>query len=498
LDKKGAKILTIESDINFKSEKSEKNEYLLQVKQLKTYFYTEEGIVKAVDGVSFEIKPDEIMGLVGETGCGKSVTALSILKLIRHPGKIIGGEIIFNGEDLVKKTEEDIRHYRGNTITMIFQDPMNSLNPVLKVGDQIAEVFLLHQEDEIREELGLKAIDDWKKEIKQLNKKKKKILRHTSEKESVEDNNSEIETIDKTIEEINKKIEDHKKELKEQNEKRKEELQQLKEKIKKLKKEQQKIKGNHDKRNDQARIKDEIVSLSKKVDALAFFVNPNKKKVSLRKSAEILNKIGIPDSYALLKRYPHELSGGMRQRVMIAMGLACNSKLLICDEPTTALDVTIQAQILQLIKNLKNKFHNSVLFITHDLGVIHELCDKVAVMYAGNIVEYGSVHDIFENPQHPYTVGLLGAIPRVKKGFRHKELSIIPGLVPNLILPLPGCRFHPRCEHAMKICQNKRPQLIEQENGVKVACFLYDKDSKKEFPSYYTKLDAKDKRRFEA
>jgi oligopeptide/dipeptide ABC transporter ATP-binding protein len=210
--------------------------------------------------------------------------------------------------------------------------------------------------------------------------------------------------------------------------------------------------------------------------------------IALEESAKIIKSVGIADSRRMLDRYPHELSGGMRQRIMISMGLACQSKLLICDEPTTALDVTIQAQILELIRDLKKRLHNSVLFITHNLGVIYELCDKVAVMYAGNIVEYGDKYTLFENPMHPYTHGLLGAIPRVKPEDRHKKLSIIPGMVPNLIFPLPGCRFHPRCDHAMQICRNIRPQLMEQESGNSVACWLYEEDKSKYESGYFDKL----------
>ncbi|MBN2155341.1 MAG: ATP-binding cassette domain-containing protein [Candidatus Lokiarchaeota archaeon] len=210
--------------------------------------------------------------------------------------------------------------------------------------------------------------------------------------------------------------------------------------------------------------------------------------IALEESSKIVKAVGIADSRRILDRYPHELSGGMRQRIMISMGLACQSKLLICDEPTTALDVTIQAQILELIRGLKKRLHNSVLFITHNLGVIYELCDKVAVMYAGNIVEYGEKQSLFDNPMHPYTHGLLGAIPRVKPRDRHQKLAIIPGMVPNLIFPLPGCRFHPRCEHAMEICRKIRPELIKQPNGNSVACWLFEKDQDKYEPGSFKKL----------
>ncbi|TFG18675.1 MAG: ATP-binding cassette domain-containing protein, partial [Promethearchaeota archaeon] len=210
--------------------------------------------------------------------------------------------------------------------------------------------------------------------------------------------------------------------------------------------------------------------------------------IALEESAKIIKSVGIADSRRIIDRYPHELSGGMRQRIMISMGLACQSKLLICDEPTTALDVTIQAQILELIRELKARLGNSVLFITHNLGVIYELCDKVAVMYAGNIVEFGDKFVVFDDPLHPYTHGLLGAIPRIKPEDRHKKLSIIPGMVPNLIFPLPGCKFNPRCSHAMNICRQIRPQLVEQENGNSVACWLFEKNHAKYQPGSFDKI----------
>lgn len=385
---------------------------LLKVQDLHTYFFTEEGVVKAVDGVSFTINKNEILGLVGETGCGKSVTALSLLRLVRSPGKIMSGSIVFEGKNLVELPEHEMLKYRGNTITMIFQDPMNSLNPVLKVGDQLAEVYLLHQKEYLEEELAKARQENsiLKEKLKQM----KADLKNASEEGA--------ETLKVQINALKRKV------------------------------------------------KRRIVL----------------KDIAYRESSQLLDRIGLPNADSLINRYPHELSGGMRQRIMIAMGLACNSKLLICDEPTTALDVTIQAQILDMIRELKKRLHNSVLFITHSLGVIFELCDRVAVMYSGNIVEYGTVEDIFENPKHPYTQGLLSAIPKVTPESRKEKLAIIKGMVPNLIYPPSGCRFHPRCEHAMKICQKIRPQLIEMENKVQVACHLFDKD--KSDPELYRKL----------
>ncbi len=318
---------------------------ILRVENLTTYFYTEEGVVKALEGVSFSIKRGEIMGLVGETGCGKSVTARSIIRLIPSPpGKIIGGKIIFEGRDLLKLSEEEMRKLRGKEIAMIFQDPMSSLNPVLRVGFQVLEVILTHTKVSIQEGI--------------------------------------------------------------------------------------------------ARVK------------------------------EMFKKVNIPDPDQAIERYPHQFSGGMRQRVMTAMALSLSPKLLIADEPTTALDVSIQAQILSLIKELQKEFSTSVLLISHDLGVIATMAQKVGVMYAGSIVEYGNIESIFNNPLHPYTRGLLGAIPRLDED--RKWLDVIPGSVPNLIYPPSGCRFHPRCSLAKDICKKVKPKPIEVERGHTVACHEYD------------------------
>ena len=316
---------------------------LLEVRNLKTQFFTDDGIVKAVDDVSFSIGNEETFGLVGESGCGKSVTALSIIQLISWPpGKIVGGEILLEDEDLLEKTEEEMQKIRGCKISMIFQEPMTSLDPVFTVGNEIMEVIQLHQGLE-KEEAQKKAID-------------------------------------------------------------------------------------------------------------------------------MLKIVGIPDPERRIKEYPHQLSGGMRQRVMIAMALSCNPKLLIADEPTTALDVTIQAQILRLMDQLKEDFQASVLLITHDLGVIAQQCENVAVMYAGEIVEYGSVETIFESPLHPYTVGLNSAIPRLDVDT--ERLEIIEGTVPDLIEIPSGCRFHPRCKYVMDICRRERPVLEEHENHHLSRCWL--------------------------
>ncbi|MFX1489600.1 MAG: ABC transporter ATP-binding protein [Promethearchaeota archaeon] len=335
----------------------EERAMIMDVKDLTTYFYTEEGVVRAVEGISFEIYKGEILGLVGETGCGKSVTALSLLKLIRHPGKIEKGKVDFGGINLLEKSQTEILPYRGKDITMIFQDPLNSLNPVFKVGNQISEVFLLHK----RKELLVEALKSKERSIYS-------IAREWSE--------------------------------------------------------------------------------------------------------QLLKDLNIPAPELIFDRYPHELSGGMRQRIQIAMALVCRPKLLIADEPTTALDVTVQNQILKLMKDLKEEYDTSILFITHDLGIISKMCDRVAVMYSGYIIEYGKITTLFSKPFHPYTRGLISSVPVVGK--KRKRLEIIPGMVPNLIYPPSGCRFHPRCEYCFEPCSSIVPKPIEVESNYFVSCHLYD------------------------
>jgi len=316
---------------------------LLAVENLKTQFFTYGGVVEALDDVSFNIIEGEVFGLVGESGCGKSVTASSILGLVQKPGKVISGRVLLDGDDLLQKSAQEMNQIRGSRISIIFQDPTSSLNPVFRIGYQVAEPYIYHQ--------------------------------------------------------------------------------------------------------------------------------GKPRKVAARDALKILSQTGLPDPADKARNYPHELSGGMRQRAMIAMALTCEPDLLIADEPTTNLDVTIERQILNLVKDLQEEFGTSVLWITHDLGVIAQICDRVAVMYAGNIVEQASVRVVFHSPKHPYTQKLLRAIPAVDSS--GENLEEIPGSVPRLINPPSGCRFHPRCDHAMSVCSGKKP--IEREVGLghTVACHLF-------------------------
>jgi peptide/nickel transport system ATP-binding protein len=370
------------------------SQILLTVQNLKTYFYTYAGIVKALDGIYFEIRKGETVGLVGETGCGKSVTSLAIMRLVPDPpGRIVGGVISFKGEDLLKKSEEEMRKIRGSRIAMVFQDPMTFINPVISIGDQIGEVIELHQ-DLASESLRL-------------------------------------------------------------------ELEDLKLKL-----------SGIDKDSDEARrIKSQMDRLEQIKDAPPKISRRRAKEVALKRTIDVLNLVRMPYPEKIVKQYPHELSGGMRQRAMIAMALSCNPDLLIADEATTSLDVTIQAQILNLLNDLKKTLGSSILIITHDLGIVAEMCDRVIVMYAGVIVEEASTRELFKNPLHPYTMGLLKAIPKLDEDV--SKLEIIPGSVPNLIDPPSGCRFHPRCKFGMIMCKDERPPMIEVNPGHKVACYIY-------------------------
>ena len=324
-----------------------RDERILDVRGLKTYFYTEDGVVKAVDGVDLHVCRGEVLGLVGESGCGKSVTSFSIMRLVGMPGKVVEGEILFDGRNILELPEPEMTHIRGNRISMIFQQPTSCLNPVFKAGDQISEVLDIHQS------LG--------------------------------------------------------------------------------------------------------------------------KEKGWGRAIQLLKMVGIPEAEKRAESYPHELSGGMAQRVMIAMALACVPELLIADEPTTALDVTIQAQILDLMRDLRTKMDTAIILITHDLGIVAEMCERVAVMYAGRIVEESDVETIFAEPKHPYTVGLIGSVPVL--GLVKDQLDVIPGSVPNLINLPPGCQFAPRCrarvEYHLDICTKEEPQLKPIAPSHTVRCWRY-------------------------
>ena len=322
------------------------NDSIFQIRGLKTQFFTSKGIVPAVDGVDITVKKGEAVGLVGESGCGKSMTAMSTMQLLQYPGRVVAGEILLDGENLLEKTKKEMDEIRGNRITMIFQEPMTSLNPVYTIGKQVSEAILIH-ENVSKEEAKQRTID-------------------------------------------------------------------------------------------------------------------------------IFRKVGIPEPEKRYNVFPHQLSGGLRQRVMIGMAMVCNPQLMIADEPTTALDVTIEAQILYLMKQLQKEQGPAVVRITHNLGVVAESCDYVYVMYAGKIMEEAPVRELFRDPKHPYTFGLMNSIPKMTEVKEH--LYTIKGLVPNLLHLPQGCRFCPRCEKAMKVCTMYEPDLYETEDGHKVRCFLYNKE----------------------
>jgi len=338
------------------------DDVLVEIKDLRLNFTTYDGVSKVLAGVNLDIRRGDVLGLVGETGCGKTMTALSIPRLVPcPPGEIVGGQVLFKGQDVFQMTEDEVRELRAREIAMVFQDPTTNLNPVFTIGDQMVDAVLCQQ--------------GWSSAL--------------------------------TL-------------------------------------------------NPLAGLGASVRNLQHKAKDLAM---------------RMLSRVGIPDSADRIDNYPHEFSGGMRQRVLIAMALAGNPSLLIADEPTTALDVSIQAQILRLIKDLVRERDLSVLLITHNLGVVAKICTRVAVMYAGAVAEYGDVISIFKNPQHPYTVGLLQAIPtrETKRG----EIKEIPGSIPNFIDPPPGCRFHPRCPHAMPQCSQETPQPVSVGPGHEVTCFLY-------------------------
>ena len=327
------------------------SEKMLEVKGMRTSFFTHVGEVKAIRGVDFYLDKGEAVGIVGESGSGKSVTSLSVMRLLQFPGKLTGGEVFFDGEDLAKKSDKEMQTIRGNEISMIFQDPMTSLNPVFTIGNQIMEAIIKHQ---------------------------------------------------------------------------------------KMSK-------------DQAR----------------------------QKAIDMLKLVGIPSPEKRIDQYPHEFSGGMRQRAMIAMALSCEPKLLIADEPTTALDVTIQAQILELMKDLKDRLNTSIILITHDLGVVADVCTRIIVMYGGLIMEEGTTEEIFYKPQHPYTLGLMRSIPKMSDKENKERLIPIDGTPPDLLKPPAGCPFAPCCDHAMKICMTQMPEYTKSSDTHRAACWLLHPDAPK-------------------
>lgn len=393
------------------------SENILEVSDLTVNFYTYSGVVQALDGVNLTMRKGEILGLVGETGCGKSVTSLSVMLLVPPPGKIMGGKISFvegqNRKSILGMNDLSLRKMRGKDVSMIFQEPRAYLNPVYTVEDQIGEVLLEHR----KEELLKTAIEAHrKKSLDNKAKAKGAKVGIQVEKTGKVRPNLEINT------------------------------------YKRLLKSPRSRTGR----------------FLSKFTRQRYLRNATRQEV-----VRILKSVEIPDPERVARMYPHELSGGMAQRVVIAMALACNPTLLIADEPTTNLDVTVQAQILNLIRQLKKNLNSSILYITHDLGVVAQLCDRVAVMYAGNIVETADVFELYRNPLHPYAKALLESIPRPGEEFKS-----IRGLVPSLINPPKGCRFNDRCSYAMEICLNVKPPFIEVSKNHYAACHLYGEKSK--------------------
>ena len=383
---------------------------LVEIEDLVLRFYTYEGVVKALEGVNVFVKEDETLGIVGETGCGKTMTGLSIFNLIPSPGRIEGGKVTFKTRDgtvnLLSLEDPSMRKVRGKEIAMVFQEPRSALNPVYNVYEQVSEVFLQHR----KKDLVQSALDQLEEDIQNVEAGSSKGRFYGWEKRI-----------------FNKML-----------------------------------------RNPNSF----SLKILSKIPIANWYMRRLKKE--LRKAVvAILRSMEIPDPDRVADMYPHELSGGMQQRVVISMGLACNPILLVADEPTTSLDVTVQARILDLIRRLKDRFKSSILYITHDMGVIAEMCDRVAVMYAGNICEVGEVVEIFKTPLHPYTKALLESIPRPGVEFKSIE-----GTVPNLIEPPLGCRFHPRCPMAMEICRKVRPPILEVKKNHFVSCYLFPEQAR--------------------
>lgn len=415
---------------------------IVEVQDLEVKFYTYSGVVEALDGVNIFIKEGEILGLVGETGCGKSVTSLSIMKLVPPPGRIEGGRIILSGgpkrQDILTMGDDSIRLMRGKDISMIFQEPRAYLNPVYTVENQISEVMYVHRKNELLE----KSITSLQKKLMEKRKPRSEEQRAKFEKQKAE--------LEKR-----KGAEEHKAKLGEPEA-------DLEEKA-------AGIPSNYEIRIYKRMLRARSRTSRLIAGFFSRFIRKRQLTAEARKEVvRILKSVEIPDPERVAGMYPHELSGGMAQRVVIAMALTCNPTLLIADEPTTNLDVTVQAQILNLIRMLKKNIGSSILYITHDLGVVAQSCDRVAVMYAGNVIETADVFETFSSPLHPYTRALLESIPRPGEPFKS-----IPGMVPSLINPLKGCRFHDRCSYAMEVCQNVKPAFMEVKKGHYVSCHLY-------------------------
>jgi peptide/nickel transport system ATP-binding protein len=402
---------------------------LLEVQDLVLRFYTYAGVVKALEGVNLYLKKEETLGIVGETGCGKTMTGLSILSLVPPPGKIEGGKVMFqNGDknmELLSQKDATLMDIRGKDISIIFQEPGAALNPVYTVGDQIAEVLLLHRKRELCKRV-LAQIE--KEELEEKERKRKKIEKEIKDEET-----------------------------------RKREL----EKLERQKREN--WKRGMEKKIYRTMLKNPNAISLKFFKRIPIIGRYRRLKRETRKEVvKILRELEIADPERAVHMYPHELSGGMQQRIVIGIALACNPTVLIADEPTTSLDMTVQAQILDLIRRLKEKSGSSIIYITHDMGVVAELCDRVAVMYAGSVCEVAEVKELFKNPMHPYTKALLESIPRPGQAFKS-----ISGTVPGLIDPPPGCRFHPRCPFAMAECIEAMPKMNEVKKEHFVACYLY-------------------------
>ena len=383
---------------------------LIETIDLETNFYTYEGVVKALNRVSIVVDRGMTFGLVGESGCGKSVTVRSMMRIVQDPGRIENGKVIFymgdeaesEGIDLLEQSESYMEQLRGDQISMIFQEPNAALNPIMSIGDQVGESFLFHKKREMSGDI-----------LERLNTKKAKGF-------------SPFAGILKVLYGISAE-------------------------------------------NPDAL----VLKIANRIPVINRWRGLLEQEAVAR-SVDIIRKLGISNPEEIVKRYPHNLSGGMKQRIVIAIALACSPLLLIADEATSNLDVTVQAQILELLRRLKETEISSILLITHDLGIVAETCDRVGVMYAGNLCEVADVKDLFKDPKHPYTKALLASVPRFSQ---EDELQSIDGSVPNLVTPPPGCRFHPRCEHAMGVCKEAFPETVAVGGNHFVACYLYNGSS---------------------